>query len=464
MASLLAAAQIRALVLLLLSVLGLLCLRPRRGVYIILIFLPFMYYLRRQVLHFNEFASRDPILLFPPVVTIAMLLGAAVFSGPRVLRYVSRSGLLKTVVALLVVFVLQVFNPHQGSIFVGIAGGLYFIVPMLWVFMGLLVEERDIRRIFGLVIVIGTLTGLYGIWQHYFGLSEVELYELTSKGMYKYFGDKARIMSTFAGLGDYSLYIATMAVICFAYYWHTKKQLVYLGLFFLAIFALLWASSRTTILLLAFALISFHIVNARNPRLIVVRGALALLVVSALYAYLYSYTPVDVYEAHGSHNPFIAHTIAGVTHPTEESTFQKRVGIWTYVVTRGVLEHPYGRGLGSSTTAAKKFMGGRHQTVESYLFELVYGSSPVAAILFVVIMVYLMRAAFRLSVGPGDRLVYRITFAILAGYLLGSVFGTAIRDTVNSPLAWLLIGWVVREQVDQTEGGAIASPGVAAAA
>ena len=63
-ASLLVSEQIRVLLLVLLVVLGLLCLSPRRGVFVLLAFMPFMYFIRRQVLHFNEFASRDPTRLW----------------------------------------------------------------------------------------------------------------------------------------------------------------------------------------------------------------------------------------------------------------------------------------------------------------------------------------------------------------------------------------------------------------
>jgi hypothetical protein len=463
-AFLLVQGEIRTVLMLLLVFLGLLCLSPRRGTYILLTFLPFMYFIRRQILHFNEFASRDPILLFPPLVTIAMIFGIIVFSGDRVFRYVTRSALLKTILALLVLFVVQVFNPVQGSILIGIAGGLYFVIPMLWVFMGLLIEERDVRRIFGLIVLIGTVTALYGVYQHYFGLSAVEQYELESKGFVKTFGEKPRIMSTFAGLSDFSLYMATTGVICFAYYWNARKNLIYLVLLALTSFAILWTASRTSFLILAFALISFLIVNSKHPRQVLGRGVVALIAVAALYVYLYSYSPVEVYEAHGSNNPFIAHTISGVAHPTQESTFQKRLLTWRYVVGRGFLEYPFGRGLGSTTTAAGKFSEGKGFTVDSFFFELIYGSSPLAAILFIVVMVLFLRAALSLSLRFRDNLVYKIIIAILSGYFLGSIFGYSIRDTISGPLAWLLIGWTVREYVDRSEETPVVTPGTAISA
>src|SRR5262245_8161309 len=67
--------EIRMLTLLMLGLLGLAALAPKRGIYILMLFLPFMYFLRRSVLTFEEFSRRDPILLFPAIVTAAMFMG-----------------------------------------------------------------------------------------------------------------------------------------------------------------------------------------------------------------------------------------------------------------------------------------------------------------------------------------------------------------------------------------------------
>jgi hypothetical protein len=315
----------------------------------------------------------------------------------------------------------------------------------------LLLDERDVRRIFTLIILIGAVTALYGVYQHYFGFSEVEQYELESKRFVKSFGERPRIMSTFAGLADFSLYMATAGALCFMYYWHSRRNLLFLVLLGLTSFAILWAASRTSFLILAFAIISFLIVDSKQPRLVVFRGVVALVAVAALYLYLYTYTPIQVYEAHGSSNPFVAHTVSGITHPTEESTFRKRLSTWAYVVGPGLLEQPLGRGLGSTTTAALKFEGGRRFATDSYFFEIIYGSSPLAGLLFIVVVVSFFRAALSLSLRFRDNLAYKIVIGLLSCYFLGSVFGYSIRDTISGPLAWLLIGWTVREYVDRSE-------------
>jgi len=449
-AILLASDQIRWIVLLLLLVLGLLCLAPKRGVYIVTVFLPFMYFLRRQVLYFNEFSKTDPILLFPPLVTIAMFLGFIIFYPDRFFRYLQESMLMKLLIALQVVYCLEIFNPLQGNLLVGVAGAIYFIIPILWVFMGTLLDEKDIRRIFLIMIVIGTLTGMYGIYQHYFGLSDVEKYELEAKNFFKTLGNKARVMSTFAGIGDFSLYISISSFLAFTHFWRTKANPFYLAAMCGTMLALIWVAVRSNFFTLAFSIIIFLIVYSKDRRSILVRAVASFVIVGGIYSYLYTYSPEDIWQASGSSsNPFIVHTISGMAHPTQENSFKGRVGNWAYIVKSAFTEFPAGRGLGSTTNAATKFAGTEGREADSMFFELMYGSSPFAALLFVLIMIFFFRDAVTLAVNSENAFTYRVTLGVLAAYFLGSIFGQNLRDIVNAPFGWLLIGWTVRETVNR---------------
>lgn len=450
-AFLLVQGNVRAVTLLLLTMLGILCLNPRRGVYILLIFLPFMYFLRRQVLHFQEFAQRDPILLFPPLVTIAIFLGIVVFYNRRLYAYFRRSALLKAVLGLLVLFTLQIFNPLQGNILVGVAGAIYFIIPVLWVSMGLLLDATDMRRIIALLMIIGTVTALYGIYQGVFGFSEVERYELESKGFYKVLGTRERAVSTFAGLGDFSVYLCTAGFLAFAHYWRNKVNLLYLGILGIIALAMLTAASRTSILVLLFSILTFLTLYGRRLSQILTRGFFLVIIVGSLYGYLYTFSPEEIFDRYRSSNPFIVHTVAGVTQPTQESTFKKRLWTWAYVVGPGLQQQPFGRGLGSTTTAATKFSGGERFTVDSYFFEIIYGSGPLAAVLFTAIVYCFFRDGLRLTLRDPSNFTYKVVIAVVAAHVLGSVFGVDVRDSVNGPTAWLVIGWMVKEAVDRSE-------------
>lgn len=444
--------EIRILVLLALSVLALVSLSPRRGVYVLLTFLPFMYFIRRLVLNFQEFNQRDPILLFPAVTTVLMFIGTLVFYGPTVFHYFQRSSILKACALLMAVFVLQVFNPHQGSPLVGLAGGMFLIVPMSWCIFGLLLERDDMVRIFKIVITIGFITALYGLYQHYWGLSAVELYELKSKNFLKYVGGKEniRVMSTFASLGDFSLYLAVASFLAFAWFWRRKVNFFLVGIVLVNLYAMLWLAVRTSFLLVMFSIIILLIIYGRSVPKILFRGAMAFLLIAVCYGVLYRYEPRKMYDQRFSANPYVVHTLSGISHPTQESTFQARLQNWSSIVSSTVFQYPAGRGLGSTTTAARKFEGGESFTTDSYFFELFYGSGVAAPALFIFIAYGFLRRTLGLCLDVPDQFIYKMCLALIAALFLGSVFGLAIRDTITGPLAWLIIGWIIKEQVDHT--------------
>ena len=71
--------------------------------------------------------------------------------------------------------------------------------------------------------------------------------------------------------------------------------------------------------------------------------------------------------------------------------------------------------------------------------------------LFIALACVLVASMMRLSTTSKDPFLDRTTSALMAGVLLSSVFGLTLRDNIVGPLAWLLIGWIAREEVDRRE-------------
>jgi hypothetical protein len=255
-------------------------------------------------------------------------------------------------------------------------------------------------------------------------------------------------MSTFAALGDFGLYLATAGFLAFARFWRHKGDLFAILAFGLIAFALLLTASRTMTFTLIFSIVFFLVIQPSRTRGHMLRAVAVLTFFGMIYGYLYTISSEQIYRMHGSSNPFVAHVVGGVAHPTEESTFTKRLGVWSYVAGRGLFEQPLGRGLGSTTTAADKFSGGRRFEVDSYFFEIIFGSSIAAAGLFTWLMVLFLRDSFRLLGRNVDTAIYKTVSALVAGFFLSSVFGASIRDSISGPLAWLLIGWIAKESVE----------------
>ncbi len=440
--------EFRLLVLLLLSFLGLLCLSPRRGVYILTLFLPFMYFLRRSVLVFEEFSSFDPIVLFPMVMSVAIFAGLVLFNGRTILFYLKRSNVLKAAGLLMALYAMQMANPLQGNLLLGLIGGLFFLAPMMWIVLGLLMKREDVILIMKIVVVIGVITATYGLYQHYFGFSDVEKYELRAKDFYKLMPDSTvRVMSTFSSFTDFARYLTIAGFLAFALYHRTKKWIVGVALLSLMLYAMFWTASRTSFLVVFFSIATFFLVQARNRRQMGVQGLLLIVLVISLYAYLFQFDPKRVYSQQFSDDPFLVHTVSGMTHPLQEGSFHGRLTAWRQVVL-GSIANPFGHGVGSTTHIAPRFEGGRYFEVDSFFFELFFGSGILAPILFIGIAVLITRIVVRMCLESPDDSLYKVSFALLCGAFLSSVFGITARDFIAGPLMWLVIGWLVRVHVD----------------
>lgn len=440
--------EFRLLVLLLLSFLGLLCLSPRRGVYILTLFLPFMYWLRRSVLVFEEFSSFDPIVLFPMVMSVAIFVGLVLFNGRKIMYYLRRSAILKASFLLMALYTAQMLNPLQGSLLLGLIGGLFFLAPMVWITLGLLMDRDDIVRIVKIVIVIGVIVSTYGLWQHYFGYTAVEKYELRAKDFYKVMGDSAtRVMSTFSSFTDFARYITIAGLLVFAMAYRTRLWIAGLALLGVMLYSMLFTASRTSFLVVFFSIAMFFLAHARNRRQIAVQGFFLVVLVFSLYAYVSQFDPKRVYSQQFSTDAHVVHTVSGMTHPLQEGSFKGRITAWRQV-TMGSLSNPFGHGVGSTTHIAPRFEGGHYFEVDSFFFELFYGSGLPAPFLFAVIAFLILQLVVQKCLEHPDDKIYKVCFALLCGALLSSVFGTTARDFISGPLIWLVIGWLVRDHVD----------------
>lgn len=452
--------EFRLLVLLLLSFLGLLCLSPIRGVYILTLFLPFMYWLRRSVLVFEEFSSFDPIVLFPMVMSVAIFAGLIVFNGRKIFYYLKRSAFLKASFLLMALYTLQMLNPLQGSLLLGLIGGLFFLAPMMWLPLGLLMEREDIIRILKIVMVIGVIVSMYGLYQHFFGFTTVEKYELRAKDFYKVMGDSStRVMSTFSSFTDFARYLTIAGLLVFALAYGTRLWIVGVAFLGLMLYAMFWTASRTSFLVVFFSIAMFFLARARNRRQIVVQGFLMLVAVITLYFYVSQFDPKRVYNQQFSADPHLVHTVSGMTHPLQEGSFKGRITAWRQV-TFGSISSPFGHGVGSTTHIAPRFEGGQYFEVDSFFFELFYGSGLPAPFLFAAMAFLLMRLVVQKCLDYPDDKLYRVAFALLCGALLSSVFGITARDFISGPLVWLIAGWLVRDHVDSL--GAAAEQPIAA--
>ena len=77
--------------------------------------------------------------------------------------------LAKLVSILALFYFLQIFNPLQGGLSVGLSGALFILVPVSWFYFGQAIKPEFVRTALRLIVVIGLITSLYGLYQLAYG-------------------------------------------------------------------------------------------------------------------------------------------------------------------------------------------------------------------------------------------------------------------------------------------------------
>lgn len=99
------------------------------GLLAMMTFEPLRGLLRRAQFIFVEYTSTDPIHLLTPLVT---LIAFAILLWYRRWRIFYEQPLATTVTVLALIFTVQIFNPFQGGLFVGLSGAMFILVPVAW--------------------------------------------------------------------------------------------------------------------------------------------------------------------------------------------------------------------------------------------------------------------------------------------------------------------------------------------
>jgi len=154
------------LAVLLAVLLGYVCVRsPREGLRAVLVWLVFLGLTRRLVSEFQADPGRDAFLLVAPFAS-GLLCARALLDG----AWRGRSWLAVGVGALSVVAIVTVPNPRQGDLFVGLAGLLTWLAPMLWFWIGRrYLDQRLAARVVSAMGLLCVVAAGYGLFQFVVG-------------------------------------------------------------------------------------------------------------------------------------------------------------------------------------------------------------------------------------------------------------------------------------------------------
>src|SRR6266581_1060296 len=117
----------------------------------------------------------------------------------RKLRMFRYTPLVALVSILGLIYTLEIFNPLQGGLTVGLSGALFMLVPVCWFYFGQTVKPAFMETALRLMVVLGVLTSLYGLYQLAFGFPAFEQFWIEHTEFYNSIqvGNVKRALATY---------------------------------------------------------------------------------------------------------------------------------------------------------------------------------------------------------------------------------------------------------------------------
>jgi len=249
------------------------------GLFAMMMFEPLRGFLRRAQYLFLPYNSSDPIHVVSPLVTI---LAFGMLLQRHKLRIFRASPLAWLVSILCVIYVLEIFNPLQGGLVVGLSGTLFVLIPVAWFYFGQSMKPEFLETAFRLLVVLGILTSLYGVYQLAYGFPSFELYWIENTEFYSSIsvGGVKRALATFSSAEEWGRYLECGALVALAFGASARNLLRRAGWFACAgalTLMLMLTGQRTAIFGLILGGFVLLLLGARSLRGVVGRMSLALM-------------------------------------------------------------------------------------------------------------------------------------------------------------------------------------------
>ena len=323
---------------------------PIAGLISMFTFLAFLGAIKRYLIPVLGYSSFDPLILVVPAVT-------GIFFVNRIIaRDIPRdSPISKTILALILVMTLEIFNPLQGGLTVGFAGALFYILPLMMFYIGRSHGTIALLRpLFNAVVYIGILAGIYGLYQTWFGFTDIERQwlDLTRNDIGLHLKDATRVFSFLSSFAEYCCLLIVAMTISFAYFLRGNRAAIVPTLFFF--FAIVLSSSRGSVANSIFACTLMWAVQRGKWRTWVPRLVVAL-VIGAVTISL-GLSQASQVKVDPITDDLIGHQAQGLSNPldSKSSTGGDHVSLVAGGIGAGI-RNPLGLGLGATTLAAGKF-------------------------------------------------------------------------------------------------------------
>lgn len=384
--------------------------------------------IRRNLIPLLGEQKYDPLILVVPAVIGLYFLGTA-FTGKLTIK----TWFEKLRLLLLLMMFAEVFNPKQGGVIVGLGGVLFYMIPILWSFVGRNVATREnMLVLFYLIVIVGVLGALYGFKQSLFGMSPGEQAWILKSGEASLYlsGDETRPFSFFTNSSEYASFLVLAIVLSFAL--AVRVNLMWAAPLPLFAIALLFTGVRAPVVIATASCIMIWAVQGRTLKSWIPRGALALVLAVAGLIYGLKTASENISSA------AVQHDTQGLLNPADakKSTAGKHAAMIENGVATGFL-NPIGMGLGATTLAAAR-LGGTGYNSEFDVSNMFISLGCVGGGIWVIFILSTLYQAFRswhLRRSTAALCILAVLFSHIGGWLNGGNYSIAM-------IAWFCIGGI----------------------
>jgi hypothetical protein len=418
------------------------------GLLAMVLFEPFRGLLRRLQYLVVPYSSSEPIHLITPIGALFALL--IVLQRHRLNIFVA-TPVAKGVSLLALICVVQVFNPLQGGIFVGMSGALFILVPMAWFYFGQHARSDVMPRVMKAIVILGIIASSWGVYQMIAGYPEFEQYWIQNTDFYGSIAvyDVTRAIATFSNAEEWGRYVQLGCIIAMGLaITRSEGKIRPFWVICAAILAVMLAltGQRASIFGLFLGLTVLFLAGAKTWGSIFGRvTALGIALACFLFASSQFADDGSKPERGEGVSTILSHTTKGTLDPTNEYSLSARFDTWYMVLFKTLPSNPIGAGLGETTVAGAR-EDENQRPIDNHFFTIAIGAGVPAALLLVWIFWRSLRTSMRLCRGfdrsSKEFAYYRIAMALIAALILNNFFGTSFVIYSIAPIGWLLIGWL----------------------
>ncbi len=411
---------------------------PRFVVLATLVFLPFVGLLRRAT--GSYLATLDPLTLAAPFLAIACLMVLNHGQGK-----LPRSRLSTAVAAMVVIGLIEILNPQQGSPVVGLAGAGLFIGPLVWFFLGRRMgDQLTLARLVKILRIVGVVVAIYGVKQLLLGFSSFEQAWISAK-LADYqalvISGSTRPFSTFASGAEYSYFLVLGAVLFTVWRGSVGRALKIVIVSSLLISAF-YAGSRSIFVTGVAAVIIVALVHRiRN-----LARAIAICIALALTGLvLLSFVPLVSGESTGA--KIRNRTLEGLSSPFDPnvSTLGIHIDAFREGIWRGI-RAPLGTGAAAVNRSGTKF-GGQSASAEHDVPNVLIAYGWAGGIVLALILVRTYRLV-KACVAKRRRDLFAPAVFVLV--LFGAWFAGELYAV--SALVWFFLGSIDGQLAQDSRG------------